>query len=88
MKHLSAPLDEDTVRGLELGETVSISGPVVTGRDEVHIRALEYAERGEQVPSAIRGAVLYHCGPIMRREGGVWKVIAAGPTTSARMNSL
>lgn len=81
-------MDAGTVRSLRAGETVSLSGPVVTGRDEVHIRALEYLDAGRDVPECLRGAVLYHCGPIMKKDGGVWTVVAAGPTTSARMNAL
>jgi fumarate hydratase subunit beta len=77
------------VRSLALGETVYLNGPVITGRDEMHIRALEYVKEGKEVPSDIEGSVLFHCGPIMRqREDGTWSVLAAGPTTSARMNKL
>lgn len=88
MKILQAPLSENTVRSLRLGEIVYISGPVITGRDEMHIRALEYAKDGKAVPLEINGSVLYHCGPIMKKDGDSWEVVAAGPTTSARMNSL
>ena len=89
MRILEAPLSEEDVRSLKLGEVVYINGPVITGRDEMHIRALGYDREGKDVPDDIRGSVLYHCGPIMQKddEGG-WHVIAAGPTTSARMNSL
>lgn len=89
MKVLRTPLDEATVRSLKLGETVYLSGPIVTGRDEMHIRALEYADEGRDVPECLQGAVIFHCGPIMRRsDDGSWSVVAAGPTTSARMNRL
>ncbi len=89
MKVLNTPLSESDVRSLRLGETVFVSGPVITGRDEMHIRALEYDKNGEPVPDDIRGATLFHCGPIMRQmDDGSWRVIAAGPTTSARMNKL
>lgn len=89
MRSLYAPLAEDVVRSLKLGEIVNLTGPVVTGRDEVHIRALEYLDEGKEVPGCLRGAVLYHCGPIMKQcEDGKWVVVAAGPTTSARMNKL
>lgn len=89
MKNLYSPLDEKTVRSLKLGEIVSVTGPVYTGRDEVHIRALEYLDEGKEVPEVLKGAVLYHCGPIMKQnENGIWTVVAAGPTTSARMNKL
>ncbi len=89
MKALHTPFSEDTVRSLRLGEIVSLTGPIITGRDEVHIRALEYLDEGKEVPACIRGATLYHCGPIMKRASdGNWVVVAAGPTTSARMNKL
>ena len=89
LKTLTSPLSEETVRGLALGDIVYINGPVVTGRDDVHIRALEYLDEGKEVPECLKGAVLYHCGPIMRKkEDGRYAVVAAGPTTSARMNSL
>jgi len=89
MKNLYTPLDEKTVRSLKLGEIVNITGPVVTGRDEVHIRALEYLDEGKDVPVCLKEAALYHCGPIMKQnQDGSWSVVAAGPTTSARMNAL
>lgn len=89
LKTLVSPLSEEAVRSLALGDVVYIDGPVVTGRDDVHIRALEYLDGGKEVPECLKGAVLYHCGPIMRKkEDGGYAVVAAGPTTSARMNSL
>src|SRR6202030_2176621 len=35
-------------------------------------------------PVDLRGAVLYHCGPVMLKQGDRWMVQAAGPTTSIR----
>jgi fumarate hydratase subunit beta len=58
------------------------------GRDEVHLRALEWRKLGKEVPFDLRGGILFHCGPIARRAGEEWKILAAGPTTSARMNTL
>ena len=88
MRTLESPLSEDTVRSLKLGEIVYINGPVITGRDEMHSRAIEKVKNGEDVPEEIIGSVLYHCGPIMTEIDGKKAVVAAGPTTSARMNSL
>jgi len=86
---LQSPLSEETVRSLKLGDTCYISGLVITGRDEMHIRAMENVSEGKEVPKDIEGSVLFHCGPIMaQREDGSWYVVAAGPTTSARMNKL
>lgn len=86
--NLRAPLSESTVRSLRLGQEVTIDGTVFIGRDEVHIRALEMREQGKEMPFDMNGGVLYHCGPIARKRDGEWEIIAAGPTTSARMNSL
>jgi len=87
-KRLKTPLSESDARSLKAGETVYIDGIVYTGRDEVHIHALEYAEKGKTVPVDFKGSALFHCGPIMRKVGETWEVVAAGPTTSSRMNSL
>ena len=76
------------MRSLKLGETVYLYGPVITGRDEMHIRALELAREGKEVPKEVQGAAIFHCGPIMRKTESGWTVVAAGPTTSARMNKL
>jgi len=85
---IRTPLDEKTVRRLKLGETVYLSGSLITGRDEMHMRAIEYSRAGRSVPDEIKNSALYHCGPIMIDEGKGWNAVAAGPTTSARMNSL
>lgn len=85
---LRAPLSESTVRSLRLGEEVYLSGQAFTGRDEAHQRALEYIERGMPLPFDLHDGVLYHCGPIMERQGEGWRVLAAGPTTSSRLDRL
>jgi len=87
MIDLRTPLDEKTVRGLKLGDIVYLTGNVITGRDAMHIRAAEYSRMGK-IPDGLKEAVLFHTGPIMAKDGDKWKVIAAGPTTSARMDSL
>jgi fumarate hydratase subunit beta len=85
---LQAPLSEATVRSLHLGQEVRVSGTVIIGRDEVHLRALEMYEKGEPLPVDLRDGILFHCGPIAQKSGETWDIIAAGPTTSARMNSM
>jgi fumarate hydratase subunit beta len=88
-RRLKTPLTEDDARSLELGETVCLDGVVYTGSDEVHIHSFEYLEKGKEMPVDFKRAALFHCGPIMRKlDGDKWEVVAAGPTTSSRMNSL
>jgi len=86
--NLKAPLSEDDVRSLRAGQEVYVDGTVFIGRDEVHLRALEHRREGKMLPVDLEDGILYHCGPIVKRDAKGWKVIAAGPTTSARMNSV
>jgi fumarate hydratase subunit beta len=85
---LDLPLSEAEVRRLVIGQTVSLTGVVHTARDEAHARILELLHVGQPLPFDLRGGAIYHCGPIMEREGPSWRVVAAGPTTSARMDAL
>src|SRR5277367_1082 len=76
---LKAPLTEEAVRALKVGDVVLIDGDMYTGRDAVHAYLMK-----NPPPVDLHGAVLYHCGPVMLKEDGQWKVKAAGPTTSIR----
>jgi fumarate hydratase class I len=76
---LRAPLTEEQVRMLKVGDVVLISGEMYTGRDAVHAYLMK-----NPPPVDLHGAVLYHCGPVMLKEGETWTVKAAGPTTSIR----
>ncbi len=77
-KILHAPLTEEEVRGLEVGDVVLISGEMFTGRDAVHAHLMK-----NEPPASLQGSVLYHCGPVVMRNGN-YKITAAGPTTSIR----
>src|SRR6185436_11414619 len=55
------------------------SGPAHTGRDAVHHHLMEH-----EPPVDLHGALIYHCGPVVVKEGDGWRVTAAGPTTSIR----
>lgn len=78
---IEAPLTEARARALKVGDFVLISGPLYTGRDALHHYLLHH-----EPPVDLRGAILYHCGPVMLKEGDPerWRVMAAGPTTSIR----
>jgi len=86
--HLKTPLSAEDVAKLRVGDTLYISGVVVAARDSAHKRMLEYIERGEKLPVDLRGGVIYHVGPVVRRTERGWEVISAGPTTSARMEAF
>jgi fumarate hydratase class I len=76
---LTAPIGEAAVRALKVGDVVLIDGEMYTGRDNVHAWLMK-----NPPPVDLHGAVLYHCGPVMLKQGERWTVKAAGPTTSSR----
>ena len=75
---LLTPLGDEVLQ-LRAGDHVELSGIVYTARDEAHLRMQK-----EGIPFDPKGAVIYHCGPVVKDN----RVLAAGPTTSARMNDL
>lgn len=87
VRKIKSPMDESEARSLRAGDVVSLSGELLTARDEAHLRILEMLRKGHELPFRLEGAAVYHCGPIMRRDG-TWNVVAAGPTTSARLDRL
>jgi fumarate hydratase, class I len=76
---LTPPLTEAQMRSLKVGDVVIINGEMYTGRDAVHAYLMK-----NPPPVDLNGAALYHCGPVMLKDGDRWKVKAAGPTTSIR----
>src|SRR5688500_14294035 len=76
---LTSPLSDEQVRSLKVGDVVLVSGRMFTGRDAVHSYLMKH-----EPPVDLRGAALYHCGPVVVKEGDGWRVTAAGPTTSIR----
>jgi fumarate hydratase class I len=77
---LRTPITEEQARSLKVGDVVLLSGPAYTGRDAVHHHLMSH-----EPPVDLRGAMLYHCGPVVAKdEAGGWRVTAAGPTTSIR----
>jgi fumarate hydratase subunit beta len=81
-KAVTLPLDEDAVRALRTGDSVLLSGPMVTARDAAHARFAEAIEAGEDLPFDPAGETLYFVGPTPARPGHV--IGAAGPTTASR----
>ncbi|MEG0448345.1 MAG: fumarate hydratase [Lysinibacillus sp.] len=77
---LTAPITEEQIRALKVGDVVSITGRMFTGRDAIHHHLMSH-----DAPVDLNGQVIYHCGPVMAKDAeGNWTVKAAGPTTSIR----
>ncbi len=86
--HLQTPLSTKDIKNLSVGDTVYLSGQIFTARDEAHKKILELKKKTGKIPFNPKGMALFHCGPIVRKEKNKWIIVSAGPTTSARMESL
>ena len=82
---LNLPVGEDDILKIKAGDTIYITGLVVTARDEAHKKAIELYDEGKELPIDFSKVAIFHCGPIVKKEGDEWKIVAAGPTTSSRM---
>ncbi|HAK88399.1 MAG TPA: fumarate hydrolyase [Nitrospiraceae bacterium] len=85
VKKINTPLTEDIVLNLKIGDIVSISGRIVTGRDSVHKFLFHERPDKKEIPFDLEGGIIYHCGPIISKTDDAYKLIAAGPTTSMRV---
>jgi len=83
---LKTPISEADTRKLKVNDVLYITGTIVTARDQAHRRALEYFKEGKPLPISLEGLAVFHCGPVMSKEGDKWIAVAAGPTTSTRMD--
>ncbi len=83
MIKLKTPISEEEIRKLKVGDTVLLSGVIVTARDQAHKLMVE--QRPDFIRPYLKESVIYHCGPVVRKdEQGNWQFVSAGPTTSAR----
>ncbi len=82
MKKLYLPTDEKTIRSLHIGDEVLLNGTIVTARDTAHKYMV--TEKPKDLKPLLKNSVIYHCGPIVANESGIWRMVCAGPTTSIR----
>lgn len=86
MKNLQLPLTEKDVKNLRAGESVTLSGTLLTARDCAHKRIAEMIKKGEGLPFDLKGAVIYYAGPCPAKPNSPSG--SCGPTTSARMDAF
>ncbi len=82
MKKIDLPIDEGTARSLKVGDEVQLTGNIVTARDAAHKFMMK--NKPKWLADLLKGTFVYHCGPVLTKKSGKWKVLAAGPTTSIR----
>lgn len=97
MRNLTVPLSDEVIRSLRVGNSVALSGVIVTARDAAHKWLVETFIRKSRAPQGddmdtlaalqplLHGGVIYHCGPVVAGlETKEYRFVAAGPTTSIR----
>ncbi len=97
MREITIPIADETIRSLKAGDTVALTGVMMTGRDAVHKWLMDTfinktrqpqgddLEVYEAIKKILDHGVLYHCGPVVSGiDTGDYKFVAAGPTTSIR----
>ena len=80
------PISEEDIRKLKVNDVLYVTGTIVTARDQAHRRALDYFKQEKPLPINLEGLAVFHCGPVVSKEGEKWIAVAAGPTTSTRMD--
>jgi fumarate hydratase subunit beta len=83
---IKTPINERIAASLHAGSEVLLSGVLFTARDAAHKRFMALIEKGEKLPVALSGQVLYYCGPTPAKPGR--PAGSAGPTTSSRMDAF
>jgi len=81
---IQTPLSDELIKQLKIGTEVLINGSIFTARDSAHKRMTEALAKGQGLPFAARGQIIYYAGPTPPRPGQA--IGSVGPTTSSRMN--
>ena len=94
---LTIPISDEAIRALKVGDSVLLSGVMITGRDAVHKWIEDTFIKKTRQPSGddlevyealkpiLNGGLIYHCGPVVSGlDTKEYRFVAAGPTTSIR----
>ena len=84
--HVKLPVPWDVIKKLRVNDIIYVTGKIFTARDSAHMKMLRM--KPKDLPFDPSAMVLYHCGPLMKKENGRWITVSAGPTTSGRMEEF
>jgi len=76
----------EEVKSWEPGDTLLLSGKMLTGRDAAHKKMVDMMAKGEDLPVDLKGRFIYYVGPVDPIRDEV--VGPAGPTTATRMDKF
>lgn len=83
-KKIKLPITENDIKDLKAGDSVLLSGTIITGRDAAHKRFFELIEQNKLLAIDVSGELIYYVGPAPAKPG--YAVGPAGPTSSYRMD--
>ena len=83
-KYIQAPITDNNIENLNIGDSVLISGTIYVARDAAHKRMQEMLDAKQQLPFELQNNLIYYMGPSPARKGR--PIGSAGPTTSSRMD--
>ncbi len=86
MKKLQLPLSKEDIKNLKAGDSVLLSGEILTARDCAHREIFQHLDDGAPLPFGLKNAVIYYAGPCPAKPDKA--AGSCGPTTSARMESF
>jgi fumarate hydratase subunit beta len=97
MRDITLPFSDEVVRSLNVGDPITLTGVMMTGRDAVHKWIADTFIKQTRSPQGddlevyaalqplLKGGVIYHCGPVVAGlDTKAYRFVAAGPTTSIR----
>ena len=85
-KRIGLPIKDEAIQDLRAGDSVLLTGTIITGRDAAHKRLFELLQQGKPLPVDVRGEIIYYVGPAPAKPG--YAVGPAGPTSSYRMDKF
>ena len=83
MHVLDTPIDEKSIRSLNVRDLVTLNGLIFGMRDKTMIHCFD---RGNPLPVSLDGYPVLHTAPSLKKVGDRWEKIIIGTTTSTRMD--
>ena len=83
-KRIALPISDRDIKSLKYGDSVLLTGSMLTARDASHKRIVEALTKNANLPFNLDGQTIYYTGPTPARPGHI--AGSAGPTTSSRMD--
>ena len=82
---ITTPFTEEASRKLRAGDSVLITGTIISARDAAHKAMTEALARGEKLPVDWNNQIVYYLGPTPAKPGD--PIGSCGPTTAGRMDA-